>query len=145
MLSTGRGFSRSHLTGNQDYSNRINTDADDVAALIKHVTASSTADEPAYVLGNSSGALVSLVFLSRHPELPTKVIAHEPPILTLLPEAEEINKGIQGIYQIYRAKGVLAALDVFAKAGGMDVSRLGLSSCFYALRRMKETFLHEVN
>ena len=52
-VSSGRGFSRSHLNGSQDYEHRLETDADDAARLIEHVSPR----EPATVIGNSSGPL----------------------------------------------------------------------------------------
>ncbi|KAJ9503871.1 hypothetical protein H2202_001010 [Exophiala xenobiotica] len=44
-----RGFSRSNITGTQDYAHRLATDADDAAALIKHLAKGG----PAYALGTS--------------------------------------------------------------------------------------------
>ncbi|MFJ9352255.1 alpha/beta fold hydrolase [Streptomyces sp. NPDC101237] len=43
-------------------------------------------DEPAYVLGTSSGGIAALDLLARHPGRFAGVIAHEPPCVTLLPD-----------------------------------------------------------
>jgi pimeloyl-ACP methyl ester carboxylesterase len=59
-----RGFSASTITGPQDYSDRLATDADDAAALIVHLSQ----DAPATVIGNSSGAIVALNLLLKHPD-----------------------------------------------------------------------------
>src|SRR5699024_2382933 len=56
-----RGFSRSPLDGPQDYHHRLTTDADDVARLIEHH------GESAAVFGTSSGAVIALTVLPRHP------------------------------------------------------------------------------
>lgn len=56
-----RGYSQSFLTGKQDLTNRLNTDADDAQKLIAHVFTSS-----AYVFGTSSGAIVAQTLLARH-------------------------------------------------------------------------------
>src|SRR5215467_13670186 len=77
-----RGFSRSHLDGPQDYDHRLSTDADDVRHLIEHLT-----DQPAIVFGNSSGALVALEVLIQSAEQVQTIVAHEPPAVSLLPDA----------------------------------------------------------
>ncbi|PVH69064.1 acetyltransferase/esterase [Cadophora sp. DSE1049] len=110
-----RGFSRSYLSGSQAYENRLETDADDAARLIKHLS-----DEPATVIGNSSGAIVSLELLTRHPSVVRTLIPHEPPVIKLLPDNEELWQIQQDIYDTYRGSGVEPALMKFvdiAKAG----------------------------
>ena len=104
----GRGFSRSALTGAQDYEHRLDTDADDAALLIKHLS-----KEPAIVLGNSSGAIVSLQLLTRHPGIIRTLIPHEPPAMKLLPDFEELWKAQQDVYDTYRQSGVLPAFGKF--------------------------------
>lgn len=111
-----RGFSRSYLSGSQDYEHRIETDADDARQLIQHLSP----DEPATVLGNSSGAMVSLELLTRHPEVIRVLIAHEPPAMKLLPDFDELWNLQQAIYDTYRRSGVPPAMQQFAdmvKAG----------------------------
>lgn len=113
-----RGFSRSTLSGGQDYAHRLETDADDAAHLIEQLSAP---DEPgATVLGNSSGAVVGLELLTRHPDSVRLLLAHEPPAVSLLPDAEEILAEHKAIYQTYRASGIAPAAEEFAasiKAG----------------------------
>src|SRR5258708_21732046 len=77
-----RGFSRSQLDGPQDYEHRLATDTDDVRRLIEHLT-----DKPAIVFGNSSGAIVALEVLTHSPDWVQMVVAHEPPVVFLLPDA----------------------------------------------------------
>ena len=48
---------------------------------------------PAYVVGNSYGAIVSLSLAAARPELVRKVVAHEPPLIPLL-EADPVTKPI---------------------------------------------------
>ena len=105
-----RGFSRSKLDGPQDYAHRLATDADDVRRLIEHVT-----DHLAMVFGNSSGALVALEVLIRFPEGIQTVIAHEPPIVSLLPDAGEWLAFFDGVYETSRTQGVPAAMHQFAR------------------------------
>lgn len=105
-----RGFSRSALVGAQDYSQRLETDADDAAALIQHLSP----QEPATVIGNSSGAIVALTLLYRHPDRLRLLIAHEPPAFKLQAGADTLFTEQQAIYDTYRAGGVTPAMERFA-------------------------------
>ena len=111
-----RGFSRSTLSGAQDYEHRLQRDADDAAALIQHLSP----DEPATVLGSSSGAIVSLELLRRHPDAIRLLVCHEPPLFNLLPNRGETIKKQHEIYDTYRRGGMAPAMEEFAdliKAG----------------------------
>lgn len=119
-----RGFSRSPIKGPQDYRSseaRLNTDADDARALIEHLnqhTSKTNGAKPlpgVVVLGNSSGAIVALHVLTRHPDLVTTLVAHEPPLTTLLSDSEAWAARQQGIYDIYRQSGHVAAMVEFLK------------------------------
>lgn len=111
VLYDRRGFSRSHLTGAQDYSRRLETDADDAAALIERVSPSHTAT----VLGNSAGAVVAMKLLARHPEVCEKLVAYEPPNAAFLSDFEDLEKRNREVYETYRAQGPLPALEKFAE------------------------------
>lgn len=125
-----RGFTRSYLSGSQDYSQRLETDADDAAALIKH----TSRDGRATVLGNSSGAIVSLMLLTRHPDVLHTLIPHEPPSFPLLPPNihNKITADMREVYDTYRQHGPIPALDKFAAAAKMDspAEKAGLMKAF---------------
>ena len=104
-----RGFSRSHLDGPQDYAHRLATDADDVRRLIEHLTS-----RPTTVFGNSSGALVALEVLTRYPKQVQTVVAHEPPVVLLLPDAAKWLAFFDGVYDTYRKEGIPKAMQQFA-------------------------------
>lgn len=104
-----RGFSRSQLDGPQDYDHRLSTDADDVWRLIEHLT-----DKPATVFGNSSGAIVALEVLIHAPKRLQTVVAHEPPVVSLLPDAAKWWAFFDGIYDTYRKDGIPKAMHQFA-------------------------------
>ena len=104
-----RGFSQSRLDGEQDYSRRLDTDADDVAALIAHVGAG-----PAVVFGSSSGAIVSLRVLTRHPEAVRLLVAHEPPACCWLPDPDAATAQNYAVYDKAKAEGRPAAMQDFA-------------------------------
>ncbi|MBE8725040.1 alpha/beta fold hydrolase [Flavobacterium hungaricum] len=103
-----RGFSGSKLVGEQDYSHRINTDANDAASLIKHLT-----NEPAFVFASSSGALVSLQLMILHPEIIKALVPHEPTALKYLPDVDKWKATVQEIYDIYTKEGEGPAKDKF--------------------------------
>lgn len=113
---TGRGFSRSYLNGVQDYEHRLDTDADDAAGLIQHISP----HEPATVIGNSAGAIVALRILVRHPDIIQTLIPYEPPAASLLPDVEELRKQHQEVYDIYRRSGMHPAFEKFAEVTKAD-------------------------
>lgn len=114
--STGRGFSRSYLNGAQDYDHRLETDADDAARLIQHLSP----NEPATVIGNSAGAIVALKLLVRHTDIIRTLIPYEPPLASILPDAEELYKQHQEVYNIYRRSGMHPAFEKFADVTKAD-------------------------
>lgn len=59
--------------------------ADDLARLIRHVDAG-----PAVVLGSSGGAITTLALVQAHPELVRTAVAHEPPLVQLLEDREQL-------------------------------------------------------
>ncbi|MFF3511436.1 alpha/beta fold hydrolase [Streptomyces sp. NPDC002573] len=65
--------------------------------------------ESAYVLGFSSGGIAVLDLLARHPERLRHVIAHEPPVVRVLPDAERQSAMFAEVYDTYRAAGLPAA------------------------------------
>ncbi|KAK5680501.1 hypothetical protein LTS10_007431 [Elasticomyces elasticus] len=106
-----RGFGRSYLTDSQDYSQRLETDADDAALLIKHISPS----EPVVIVGSSSGAIVALKLLTRHSSIIRKVVSYEPPLARVLPDFDDIWATHESIYATYRASGAIAAYDRFGE------------------------------
>ena len=103
-----RGHSRSHLDGQAD-DIPVARHADDAAALLAAVT-----NEPAFVYGSSSGATIGLELLTRHPEVVRRLVAHEPPILLLLPEADAFRQQVDDVVGTAGEHGVFAAMGMFA-------------------------------
>jgi pimeloyl-ACP methyl ester carboxylesterase len=75
---------------------------------------------PAYVLGDSSGALVGLELVSRHPEQVRALVANEPPLTRLLEDADEHAEFGREVYEIYRSEGIGPAMAKFAAGAGLD-------------------------
>ena len=111
LIYDRRGFAGSTLTSEQDDSVRLDTDADDVAALITAEGAGGAAT----VFGSSSGAIVALRFLIRHPDAVSILVAHEPPAVSRLP-AEEARANVANfhtMYDTYRSAGLQPAMGQF--------------------------------
>jgi pimeloyl-ACP methyl ester carboxylesterase len=102
-----RGHSRSSLDGEPE-DIPVALHADDAAAILAAV-----GDDPAYVYGNSGGATIGLELVARQPDLVRTLVAHEAPLMELLPDAERWRSEYQGISEIYRANGVFAAMERF--------------------------------
>lgn len=117
-----RGFSRSQLTGKQDYDHRLDTDADDVQHLIEHL-----GGEPANVLGVSSGAIIALNLLVRHPSVVRTVIPFEPPAMRLLPDGQKWVDFFFEVYDLYRRSGVAPALTRFREEAFVESDRLAMA------------------
>ncbi|AXB43835.1 alpha/beta fold hydrolase [Amycolatopsis albispora] len=62
----------------------VSLQADDARAVIEHAGLGK-----ATVFGSSAGALIGLDLAARHPDVLTGLVAHEPPLVQLLPDAEE--------------------------------------------------------
>lgn len=107
-----RGNSRSVVDGppvDQD----IDQHADDAAVLI-----AALGSEPAFVLGSSGGAQIGLNLAARHPQRVRMLVAHEPPCLQLLPDAETYRRTTEEILETYRSAGVGPAMQRFAAMAG---------------------------
>jgi pimeloyl-ACP methyl ester carboxylesterase len=109
-----RGFSRSRLDEPPVDGLRVADDVADAVHLIDQLSAG-----PAHVFGSSSGAVVALDLLARHPDRVRTVVAHEPPAVLLLPDADDQLAFLDGVYETYRRDGVDAAMRRFAGGVGM--------------------------
>ncbi|MFG2444467.1 alpha/beta fold hydrolase [Nocardia fluminea] len=78
--------------------------AGDLAQLITHVDAG-----PAVVFGSSGGAVTALALAQTSPDLVTTVVAHEPPVRELLPDAEAQRTLTDDIVATYAAGDVIGA------------------------------------
>jgi pimeloyl-ACP methyl ester carboxylesterase len=113
-----RGFVRSPLDGAPpDTSGRIAADVADAAALIGRY--SSGHQGAADVLGSSSGAIVTLELVARHPELVRRAVVHEPPVLELLDDPQEWRDRFAAIAATYREHGTERAFAEFVQAVGL--------------------------
>ena len=92
--------------------------ADDVRRVLEAV-----GKVPAHVFGSSGGAVTGLALVTRYPGHVETLIAHEPPLALLLPEAEEARAGMHEIYNTYRDTGISAAWERFSSFTGVNIRR----------------------
>ncbi|GAA4587364.1 alpha/beta hydrolase [Planotetraspora phitsanulokensis] len=109
-----RGFSRSTLDGPLE-AGWSETHVGDARRLLKTV-----ATGPSHVFGSSAGAVVGLALISQSPDLVTRLIAHEPPLAEVLPDASEWRAFFEEVYETYRRDGAGRAMQVFMTGIGAD-------------------------
>jgi clorobiocin biosynthesis protein CloN7 len=110
-----RGFARSTI---EDPAQDGEPDvlADDVRRVLEAV-----GQVPAYVFGSSGGAVTGLALVTHFPGHVATLVAHEPPLALLLPDAEEAGAGMHEIYDTYRDSGISAAWRKFASFTGISM------------------------
>jgi pimeloyl-ACP methyl ester carboxylesterase len=109
-----RGFSRSPLAEGA-LPTRYDDDVEDAARLID-AYAGGRAD----VLGSSSGAIVALDLLLRHPDKVGTVVAHEAPLTALVPDGPRLRAGFDDVVALLHTAGPEAAMRRFG-----EVTRIG--------------------
>ncbi len=86
-----RGFGRS--TGHAPQNYEIGQQARDVVAVL-----GAAGYDAALIFGSSAGAVVGLEMATNHPKAVTGLIAHEAPVIRILPDAEQIQTRLAEIY-----------------------------------------------
>jgi pimeloyl-ACP methyl ester carboxylesterase len=89
--------------------------ADDVHRLLTALDGA-----PAYVFGSSGGAVVGLALVTARPGQVRMLVAHEPPVIELLPDRAQVRA--QDIYNTYRADGTDAAIAKFMAHAGLSAA-----------------------
>lgn len=102
-----RGLGRSVRTdGRTD--NTPQQQAADLHALIGALGAG-----PVDVFASSGGAVTALELVARHPGDVATLVAHEPPLSTVLPDADGAHRARAGFTDVYEAKGWGAGMAAF--------------------------------
>lgn len=107
-----RGISRSTVD-DPDRDATPEQRADDLRRIV-----TSFGEEPADVFGSSGGAVTGLVLAARSPQYVRTLVAHEPPLLTLLPDARERLAEVEEVRRTFLAEGQGAAWAKFLAAAG---------------------------
>ena len=107
-----RGNSRSPMQGSWD-DLTVALAADDAHRLLDAVS-----PDQADVLGSSGGATYGLDLVARYPGRVRTLVAHEPPVSELLPDAARYHALNEQVGETCRSEGTFAALQVFTKGVG---------------------------
>lgn len=96
--------------------------ADDVAAILADLGGG-----PADVFGSSGGAVTGLALATKYPSRVRTLVAHEPPLLELLPasEAAKQRAATNDIIATFHSDGPGAAMAKFMATAGFDQSEGG--------------------
>lgn len=89
---------------------RVKRDAKDIAELAKHLS-----DEPVYLLGSSSGAIVTMHVLKDYPEVIQQIAFHEPPINTFLPDSKYWKDKNDEIVEQVLTEGLQVGMKTFGE------------------------------
>jgi pimeloyl-ACP methyl ester carboxylesterase len=93
-----RGLGRSTRKGGRNQ-HTPEQNADDVHRIIEAVGG------PVEMFASSGGAVTAFALVAAHPGDVAALVAHEPPLLALLPDAERAVAGERGVQAVYHAKG----------------------------------------
>lgn len=107
-----RGISRS-VVDDRALVISVEQQAEDASRLLDAVGGG-----PALVFGSSGGAVTGLALVTARPSLVSTLVAHEPPVIQLLPDAAERIVAAERVYQTYREQGVEPAMGLFMAGAG---------------------------
>lgn len=114
-----RGISRSTLD-DPDQDATVEQRADDLVAVLDDLGA-----ESADVFGSSGGAITGLALVARHPERVRILVAHEPPLLELLPDADAQRAATDDIVETFHRDGQGPAFMKFMANAGFTGEEQG--------------------
>lgn len=115
LTADPRGIRRSTLD-DPDQDSTPELRADDLAWLLAHVDAG-----PAVVLGSSGGAVTALALAQSRPGLLRAVIAHEPPVHSLVDDRDELNAAEEKMTALYAAGDPVGAWVAFLASANIDM------------------------
>jgi pimeloyl-ACP methyl ester carboxylesterase len=102
-----RGLGRStRKDGRVD--NAPTVQADDVHAVVEALGAG-----PVEMFASSGGAVTALALVATYPNDVTTLVAHEPPLIPVLPDARAAERARAGVRDVYEAKGSSAGMAAF--------------------------------
>jgi pimeloyl-ACP methyl ester carboxylesterase len=78
-----------------------------------HLLVEALGAGPVEVFASSGGAVTALELVATHPGDVVTLVAHEPPINAVLPDAEAAERARAGFHEAYQAKGTGAGMAAF--------------------------------
>ncbi|TYB63961.1 alpha/beta fold hydrolase [Nonomuraea sp. PA05] len=108
-----RGYSRSPLS--QPFGERpVEQHADDALRLLD-----AAGPAPAHLFATHAGALIAFDLLARRPERVRRLVAHEPPVYELLPDAERWRRLTAETLDLFEREGTGPAMRLMGEETGM--------------------------
>jgi pimeloyl-ACP methyl ester carboxylesterase len=101
------GLGRSHRKDGR-VDNAPTVQAEDV-----HTVIAALGVGPVQMFASSGGAVAALALVTAHPDDVTVLVAHEPPLIPVLPDAEAAERAQAGVRDAYQAKGSHAGMAAF--------------------------------
>lgn len=102
-----RGLGRSIRTDDRT-DNNPEVQAEDVHAIIAELGAG-----PVEMFASSGGAVTAFALVTAHPDDVTLLVAHEPPLIDVLPDADQARAAQQGYQSVYGDRGWGAGMAAF--------------------------------
>jgi pimeloyl-ACP methyl ester carboxylesterase len=102
-----RGLGRS-ARGDGRVDNSPTVQASDVHAVIQELDAG-----PVEIFASSGGAVTALALVSHYPHDAVTLVAHEPPLIPVLPDAAAAERARAAVREVYEARGSNAGMAAF--------------------------------
>lgn len=102
-----RGLGRS-TRSDGEVTNTPTTQAEDVHAIIE-----TLAGGPVDLFASSGGAVTALALVAAHPDDVRVLVAHEPPLPGVLPDAEAAERALAAVHETYDTRGFGAGMAAF--------------------------------
>jgi pimeloyl-ACP methyl ester carboxylesterase len=102
-----RGLGRSTRNDGR-VDNSPTVQAGDVHAVIEALGAG-----PVEMFASSGGAVTALALVAAHPSDVTTLVAHEPPLIAVLPDADAAERARSAVRDVYEARGSNAGMAAF--------------------------------
>jgi pimeloyl-ACP methyl ester carboxylesterase len=112
-----RANSRSTINEPQNF--EISQQSRDVVAVLR-----AAGEESAFVFGNSSGAVIALDVAKTQPQAVRAVIAHEPPVASVHPDAKKWQRFYANVYSTAFSLGSSVAVLRFLFGTGLPVRQM---------------------
>jgi pimeloyl-ACP methyl ester carboxylesterase len=126
LTTDPRGINRSPVD-DRDQDSTPELRAHDLSRLMAHLDAG-----PAAVLGSSGGAVSVLALAQAHPEQVHTVIAHEPPLIELLPDRAERHAGSEDVIARWLAGDFAGSWRVFLDNANIHLPEGAFEAMFAA-------------
>jgi pimeloyl-ACP methyl ester carboxylesterase len=136
LTTDPRGIGRS-LVDDRTAESAPDLRADDLSRLIAHVSPGPTTDPTAAataggvaVFGSSGGAVSALALAQTHPDQVHTVIAHEPPLVELLPDRKQLRAQTEDCCETYLSGDVVGAWTKFFDQANITIPAQAVQQMF---------------